>query len=81
MASIDFDIADYLHEASIFELEKELNKRLASKKKCETGTYMDVVISELKIDALSDVLKFEHFMMKFRNIPESELDEFLNKYQ
>ena len=79
MASIYFDIADYLDEASTFELEKELNKRLA-KKKCETDTDMDVVISELKIDGLSDVLKFEHFMRKFRNIPESELDDFLNKY-
>lgn len=81
MARIDIDIEDHLDEVSTSNLIKELQARKDRKK---VGRNLDGdefnIYAELKIDNLSDVMKFEHFMKKFRNIPEQTIDDFLNQY-
>lgn len=87
MASIDFDPEDYLDEVSTRYLEAELERR-SDKNTKQPKKYngelkeweMKEITEQLRITNLSDVLKFEHFMKKFRNIPESEIDNFLNRY-
>jgi len=81
---VDVDIEDYLDEVQTIDLEKELesrrNRSIKKMTRHEKDDFNFNVYCELKIDNLSDVMKFEHFMKKFRNIPESVIDSFLNNY-
>lgn len=86
MASIDVDIEDYLYEVSTRDLEEELRTRndlspdVKKRLKLDEPFRMQEIMADLGIDNIPDVCKFEHFMKKFRNIPENEIDDFLNKY-
>lgn len=90
MAYIDIDIEDHLDEVSSIDLINELKSRKDHRSK----EFLKELNEELKIDAettnriyeflqlksVRDKLKFEAFMNKFHNVPESELDNFLSKY-
>jgi len=86
MASIDIDIEDYLDEVSTRFLEKELERRTdkstITQKRLELPEYfkMKEIMAELGIDNMPDVCKFEHFIKKFKDIPEVAIDNFLNQY-
>ena len=87
MAYVDIDIEDHLDEVDTRVLISELKSRKLSEAetkeidKWANDDDMKEVMELLKITSLSDIMKFEAFINCFRDIPEAELDEFLNKYK
>lgn len=74
MASIelDIDIKDHLHEVNAKHLIKELLSR------DEDG--LKLALQLLNIDSFKHATMLEDFLYVFKNIPENELREFLEKY-
>lgn len=74
--TIDVDIEDHLGDVSTQDLVEELKSR----DEYGTATGKSQVYSILGAESLQDVIKVEAFLLKYKDIPESELDEFLSKY-
>lgn len=73
---VDIDITDHLDEISTDELVEELKKR-----KAEKAVYNGIHTYKLfGAESLQDIMKVEAFINKYKDIPESELDAFLDQY-
>lgn len=86
MAYIDIDIEDHLDEVDTIYLINELKRRKASKEEMKEINRWKIddekqeAMQLLKVNSLREVVKFEAFIKVFRDIPETDLDEFLSKY-
>ena len=86
MAYIDIDIEDHLDEVDTIYLINELKRRKVSQEetkeinKWKIDDDKEEAMRLLKVNSLREVVKFEAFIKVFRDIPESDLDEFLRKY-
>ena len=68
---VDIDIEDHLDEVDTDDLVRELKSR---------GEDGKIISSIMGASSLRDISKIEAFIDKFKDIPESELDDFLNRY-
>lgn len=69
---VEIDIEEYLHEANTDVLIEELQERLSH------GN--TVLLKALGAESLQDVCKLESLLSKYKDIPESDIDEFIAKY-
>ena len=70
------DIEDYIEEISTEDLVKELQSRTS-----DPAIYKSIDVYRIfGAESLQDVIKVEAFLKKFKDVPESDLDNFLNKY-
>lgn len=86
MAYIDIDIEDHLGEVDTSDLIRELEdrtifpkdrKRLITALKLTDSEFVEINSAPT---SLRDVIKIEAFYAKYKDVPEADLDEFLNKY-
>jgi len=85
--NIDVDMDDVLREADEDDLVYEIKRRNPKKiRELVKGLFdmedfdMTIVFKIAGVESLSDRIKFEAFIEKYRDIPEADLDEFLKKY-
>jgi biopolymer transport protein ExbD len=67
---VHIDVSDHLHEVDNEDLISELESRGVGDAKSK--------IVQLN---LLDQIRYDEFMSVFKNIPQSDFDEFINKYK
>lgn len=73
---VDIDIEDYIDEISTEDLIEELKSR-----KADPSIYKSIDVYKIfGAESLQDVIKVEAFLKKYKDVPESDLDSFLDKY-
>ena len=86
MAYINIDIEDHIDEIDTDFLIRELkNRKLRKEDRKAVNSWAldderkDALIT-LGVTSVRDVSKMEAFLEKYKDVPESDLDEFLNRY-
>ena len=68
---VEIDVIDIIDQIDTNDLVEELKHR-----EYPMGDLQDLT----KAESIQDIIKLEAVLAKYKDIPESELDEFLNKY-